>query len=136
MAKRLYELIIIIKQKCQANETEIQRKLGLTQAEFNAFLILKEEEQIGGCELAERMTLSPSRSSRVLNKLVRNKYIDSIQNTLDRRSLLLSLTEKGAETKKEIEKCLINCETRIFSSLSKTEADEVSRALNLLVKTL
>ena len=134
MAKHFYELILLIKQKCQQNENEIMDQLEISQAEFNAFLVLREQEEIQGNEMAERMNLSPSRSSRVINTMVKKKYIHSSINKKDRRSLNLILTKKGIEIKKRIDQCFINCETNVLSKLSSTEAEKMLKALNRLVE--
>jgi hypothetical protein len=72
MSRRFFELILAVKRKCQRNEEEIQEELGLSQAEFNALIVL-EEGRRSGCAF-ERMAVA-SRGSRVLDPLVTDGYV-------------------------------------------------------------
>ena len=71
MNRRLFELILAVKRRCQCNEEQIQEELGLTASQFHGLIVLDAGGEVAGCEFARRMGLSPSRGSRVLNKIGR-----------------------------------------------------------------
>ncbi|NQT25374.1 MarR family transcriptional regulator [candidate division KSB1 bacterium] len=136
MSMQLFELILAIKRKCQSSEYQIQKDLGLSPAIFGALLVLQPDETILVNELAERMALSPSRSSRVLTKLMEKKYVNAKFKPDDRRSVEIILTASGKKTKSAIIKRMQECETRICSNLEDCQIDEIKSSLELLLKAL
>jgi len=136
MGRRLFELILAVKRKCQGNEEQIQAELGLSQAHFNGLIVLEEKQEITGSEFAERMALSPSRGSRVLNTLVLDGYVKTHSRPGDRRSIMVCLTPKGRRTKQRIVGRMQACENRISTSLDHKGLGRVMHALELLEATL
>jgi DNA-binding MarR family transcriptional regulator len=132
MSRRFFELILALKRKCQRNEEEIQEELGLSQAEFNALIVLDEGQEVSGSEFAERMALSPSRGSRVLNKLVADGYVRTLTGAADRRALVISLTPEGKQVRQRIIDRMKGCEDRICGSLDEASVEHVRHALALL----
>lgn len=136
MSRKLFELILSIKRKCVSNEEKIQNELNLSQAEFNGLLALNPEEPISGNTFADRLSLSPSRGSRVLNKLATKKYVQTTFIPTDRRSVSISLSSSGLEMKNQIEKRMEACESRICSAYNKRQVDDIKQALVLLEAVL
>ena len=136
MSRRFFELILALKRKCQKNEEEIQEELGLSQAEFNALIVLDDGQEVSGCEFAERMALSPSRGSRVLNKLVTDGYVKTAAGSADRRAIVISLTPKGRRAKQRIIDRMEACEQRICSDLDDQTVTQIKDALESLETVL
>lgn len=136
MSGRLFELILAVKRRCQGNEEQIQRELGLSQAEFNALIVLDSEQQVSGCEFAERMALSPSRGSRVLNRLVAGGYAHVLPGATDRRAIVISLTPRGGAIRQQIIGRMAACESRISARLDAASVAQVRHALELLETVL
>jgi len=136
MSKRLFELILGVKRKCQGSEERIQEDLGLSQAEFNALVVLDDQQEVSGCEFAERMALSPSRGSRVLNKLVTGGYAKALTGPSDRREIAISLTPEGRRAKQRIIGHMEACESRICAGLDRTSVEQIKHALELLEAVL
>jgi len=136
MSRRLFELILAVRRKCQGSEERIQRELGLSPAEFNALVVTEDGSEITGCEFAEQMALSPSRGSRVLNRLVTDGYVNTRLSPHDRRTILISLTPKGTATKHKILDYMKACESRICAGLDADQVSRVRDALRLLETAL
>ncbi|MHC4518582.1 MAG: MarR family winged helix-turn-helix transcriptional regulator [Planctomycetota bacterium] len=136
MSKRLFELILAVKRKCQGNEEQIQTELGLSQAEFNALIVLDGKQQMLGHDFAERMGLSPSRGSRVLNTLVTHGYASTQLSPDDRRASLISLTGGGKRMRTRLLDRMGACEKRIQDNLDKASRLRVAEALELLESVL
>ena len=133
---RLFELILHIKRKCQSNEDRIQSELNLTTGEFNGLLTLNANDEIPGIDFAERMSLSPSRGSRVLYKLTSKGFVHTESKPEDRRSVLIKLTPSGLRMKQQIEQRMEECENRICSAFSQKEVEEIKMALMMLNQAL
>jgi DNA-binding MarR family transcriptional regulator len=136
MSGRLFERILAVKRKCQKSEEQIQEELGLSQAEFNALIVLDDGQEVSGCAFAERMALSPSRGSRVLDKLVTAGYVKALTGPRDRRAIVISLTPKGRRAKQRIIDHMEACERRIRDGLDDKSVGQVKRALELLEAVL
>jgi DNA-binding MarR family transcriptional regulator len=136
MSRRFFELILALKRKCQRNEEEIQEQLGLSQAEFNALIVLDEGQEVSGCAFAERMALSPSRGSRVLELLVTDGYVKAAPGSADRRAIVISLTPKGKRVKERIVDHMEACERRISSDLDDRTVSRIKDALESLETVL
>jgi DNA-binding MarR family transcriptional regulator len=136
MSRRFFELILALKRKCQRNEEEIQEELGLSQAEFNALVVLDEGQEVSGCAFAERMALSPSRGSRVLDKLVTDGYAKTAARSVDRRAIVISLTPKGRQARQQILDRMEACERRICSDLDDRTVSQIKHALESLETVL
>ncbi len=134
--KNLFELILSIKRKCQANEDRIQHETGISQAEFNGLLVLNPDESVPGAVFAQRMGLSPSRGSRVLTKLMNSGYVNSEFKPDDRRSVSIRLTPDGIKMKNRIFNRMQECETRICSGIDECKIDQIREALELLEQAL
>ncbi|MBN1360584.1 MAG: MarR family transcriptional regulator [Sedimentisphaerales bacterium] len=136
MSRCLFELILAIKRKCLCNEEQIEVDLGLSAAEFHGLMALDNGQGMLGGQFAERMGLSPSRGSRVLNKLVTDGLVQVESRATDRRSILVSLTPKGARMKDRITEQMRDCEQRICGRLDSTHVDRVKGVLEWLEAAL
>ncbi|HSW00612.1 MAG TPA: MarR family transcriptional regulator [Sedimentisphaerales bacterium] len=136
MSRQLFELILAVRRKCQGNEGRIQRELGLSPAEFNALIVMVDGGEITGCEFADRMSLSFSRASRVLSKLVADGYLRTRPSPQDRRTIRASLTPKGKRTRQRMFEHMEVCESRICRGLDPEKLMQVRNALELLEAAL
>lgn len=136
MSRRLFELILTIKRKCQCNEEQIQEELGLTASQFHGLIVLDEKGEVAGCEFARRMGLSPSRGSRVLSGLVAGGLVVARDRPDDRRTMEILLTGRGKRMKKRIADRMKACEDRICGRLDDSGVRRIRGALELLETAL
>lgn len=132
MAERIFDIITNLKKKCLNKEESIQKEYLLSPAEYNGLLSIAPDEVYSCNQLSKKMGLSVSRSSRVLERLVKNGYLKGIKNKEDRRVLKVTLTEKGVSTRDKINKRLEECEKDIINKLQKPELYLLENALNKL----
>lgn len=130
MAEKIFDIITNLKNRCLDKEESIQREYLLSPAEYNALLILIPGEVFNCNELSKKMNLSVSRSSRILDKLVKNGYLREIKNKEDRRVLKVRLSDKGKEIRNKIKNRLDECEKDILSKLQKSELYLLEDTLN------
>ncbi len=136
MSRCLFEVILAVQRKCQSNEEQIQAQLGLSEAEFHGLLVLAGAREMPGCEFARRMGLSPSRASRVLDRLVSEGYATRRADARDRRTIQVSLTAKGKQAKRRAADLMKACEDRICGNLDKAAIEQVRQVLELLESVL
>jgi len=134
MEEKLIDLIIELKKDCMEDEKQIRTLCKVSLAEYKAILEIKTTEIITCNVLSEKMGLSISRGSRIIDSLVRKGYLLRMENPEDRRSFVLSLSSKGTEIKKQIEQERNNYEYRIRKNLSVREVKLIKEGLELITK--
>ena len=135
MEKKLVDLIIELKKDCLIDEKQIRALCNVSLAEYKAIMEIKITERIPCNVLSKKMGLSNSRGSRIIDGLVRKRYLLRVTNPEDRRSFVLSLSSKGVKIKDDIERERNNCEKRIRDKLSTKEFDLIKKGLELVTKT-
>lgn len=108
----------------------------LSPAEYNAISTLGRGEKVCGSDLSRRMSLSPSRASRVIDKLVRNGYLEREDDAADRRRCTISLADKGIKVKRKIEKIKRDCELKVTATLTDLEKEYLTRSLKKINEVL
>lgn len=134
MEKSLIDLIIELKKGCMEDEQQIRTLCHISLAEYKAVMEIDTTERITCNVLSKKMGLSPSRGSRIIDGLVRKKYLIRTPNSEDRRSFVLSLSPKGTKIKEQIEQERNNCERRIREKLSTEELELIKEGLELVIK--
>ena len=134
MEKNLVDLIIELKKGCMEDEKQIRTLCNVSLAEYKGIMEIGTTERITCNVLSEKMGLSVSRGSRIIDSLVRKRYLLRMTNPEDRRSFVLSLSSKGAEIKKQIEQERSNCEYRLRKNLSAREVELIKEGLELIAK--
>ncbi|MCK4766510.1 MAG: MarR family transcriptional regulator [Candidatus Aminicenantes bacterium] len=134
--ERLIDLIEQLKARCVDNESVIMAEADLSPAEYNGISALEPEEEVCGSTLSRKMNLSPSRASRVIDKLVRNGYFLRECDSEDRRRCTISLAEKGILVKRRIEEIKRECEDRVIQGLSTKERKYFTSSLKKINRIL
>lgn len=92
----LGSIIKRVSDQCTSREMEIAAHYCLTLSESRAVRCFKsQDEKIKMTELSNRMELAESRITRIIDCLVRKKYILRESSIEDRRVVYIGLTEKG-----------------------------------------
>ena len=129
----LIDLIFQLKGSCMNSEAEIISETGVSQAEYHGLEVLKPNERIGGLELAQKMNLSASRASRILENMVQNNLVIREIDKNDRRRCTIQLDQKGLDIKEKIKTQKMKCEEHIRQKLSDEEIQKATASLNKLL---
>ena len=136
MTERIIDLIVELKKKCALKEEDIQQEFDLSQAEYRGVVIVDVGEKITCTDFSHRMNLSPSRGSRIIEKMIEKGFINYDNVPGDRRTHVISLTGKGKRVKSKIDQKKDECERAIREHYSKTQVDELKKTLLLLLEAL
>jgi len=136
MSISILEHITKLKEKCMLTEEDFRKSADLSPAEYNALLNINIDETVKSHEFSEKMRLSPSRGSRVIDKLIKRDLIKSRKLRSDKRSVNLSLTEEGKALKEKLNRLRCNCDEKIKNHFSDDEIkqieDSIIKLLNIL----
>ena len=134
--KSLVDLIYRLKDSCRENELNIMTEAGLSPAEYNGIAAIEPSEMVCGSTISRKMNLSPSRASRVVEKMVKNGYLTRETDTGDRRKCNITLAEKGVKVKEQINKLRAECENHLKKNLSPQEIETFSNTIQKIVNVL
>ena len=129
-------LVYEMKKKCSDIDAQLMEHLHLTQSELLFFSSLDQCTGINSPELARNMGLSPSRISRVIEKLVVDGYLDRNIDKSDRRAITLCLTVNGKKIRSEIEKSRLECEAKLLQVLPDTDVEKFRDIISRMIKEL
>lgn len=136
MGSEILGLVFEMKKKCAAIDNQLMEQLHLSQSELLFFNSLDQCIGVSSPELAKNMDLSPSRISRVIEKLVVDGYLDRNTDKSDRRAITLCLTDEGKKVKAEIEKSRNECETRLLQALPDFEIEKFKEIIGKMIKEM
>jgi DNA-binding MarR family transcriptional regulator len=129
-------MIYQMKKKCATIDQKLMDELNLSQSELQFFSSLDNCMVINSNELGRTMDLSPSRVSRIVDKLVVNGYLDRTSDTNDRRAIVLCLTSKGKEIKDRIDQERLLCEKQVLKVLPDEEVMKFREIMSKIINTI
>lgn len=129
-------IVYQMKKKCAHIDQKLMDELGITQSELLFFSSLDECTAVNSNELSRTMGLSPSRISRVVDKLVISGYLDRNTDLSDRRAITLCLTDKGKKIKDKIDKERQFCENQVLKVLPNEEVEKFREIINKIIKAI
>ena len=94
-AKSLANLTFNLLIRCQVKEEWLATQRGLFQAEFKCLRIFGSDKSLTCKEIANRMNLSRSRITRVIDGLVKKGYVSRELDPTDRRNMKVTLSRRG-----------------------------------------
>ena len=120
-AERLANLTFNLLANCQEKEVRLALQHGLTQAEFRCLRLFGTEEYLNNRQIAERMHLSPSRLTRIIDGLVEKLYINRELNANDRRNMKVSLSDKGKILVRQLNKAYVDIHNEILHDIEEKQ---------------
>ncbi|MGD8538622.1 MAG: MarR family transcriptional regulator [Candidatus Aminicenantes bacterium] len=131
--EKLIDVFTELKKECAALEERIMKSLDLSEAEYKGLLCLSKDEKITCQEYSERMSLSVSRGSRVIDQLFEKGYLDRVDCSEDRRCKNVKLTRDGVMVRREIEKQRQECEQKLTADYSDQKITNLKNDLRRLI---
>ena len=136
MTSSIIEKITQLKEKCMLTEEQFRDCSNLSPSEYNAMMSIEEGESVKSNEFSLKMGLSPSRGSRVIEKLVKRGLIKSRKVRTDKRAIRLCLTEEGVTLRKELDGLKCHCDSKIHEEFSDEEIAVIEDSLDKLLSVL
>ncbi|HOR42901.1 MAG TPA: winged helix DNA-binding protein [Atribacterota bacterium] len=134
--KDIYDKIIKLKHFCLCHEYRLSSTCRISIAELKGVNVMEEGQLISCSDFSRRINISPSRGSRIIDNLVRKGLLSRSEKENDRRAIFLSLTEKGREIKKNIDREQQKFELLLASQLADEDMELIKKGLQLLEKIM
>ncbi len=129
----ILNLIVKLKLNKALDQEHLSMVCNLSVAEYRGLMAQKNGEEMTCQKMAKVMDLSPSRSSRVIDNLVRKGYVIRKTSSYDRRSVAITLSNKGRGVKKKIIKNQKELEQNIQNNFSDEEISMIKNSLKMLL---
>jgi len=135
-ASRLANLTFSLLANCQEKEVHLAELHGLTQAEFRCLRLFGSDESLNNKTIAERMNLSPSRLTRIIDGLVKKRYIRRNIDSNDRRNMKVNLSTKGKALVQQLNKAYVDIHEEILLDIDSSQHEQLIVAMTHLLEAL
>jgi DNA-binding MarR family transcriptional regulator len=135
-AHQLAELTFKLLQNCQEKEVRLAESYNLTQSEFRCLRNFVTEKVYNNKAVAEKMNLSPSRLTRVIDALVSKGFLKRKIDSDDRRNMIITLTAKGEAITKKLNDAYIQIHQEILNGIDQKQHKPVVSAMEHLLIAL
>jgi MarR family transcriptional regulator, organic hydroperoxide resistance regulator len=105
---------------------------GVTMSQCSTILAVGKKGKMTMNELSEWMSLATSTMTRIVDNLVRDGYIERIQDEQDRRVVCVSLTRKGMELFEGLKRVYHEYHRRIVENIPADRLHKVVECLTIL----
>jgi DNA-binding MarR family transcriptional regulator len=136
VANALAELTFKLLAGCHEKEEKLAKVYGLTQAEFRCLRQIHENENINNKEIAERMNLSASRLTRIIDGLVQKEYVIREIEPNDRRNMRVFLSAKGTHLVQNLNLAYIHIHEEILKNIDMDQHQPLIVAMKQLLSAL
>lgn len=135
-AERLANLTFSLLANCQEKEVRLAEVHGLTQAEFRCLRLFGTDESVNNKQIAKRMSLSPSRLTRIIDGLVNKEYINREIDPNDRRNMRVTLSKKGKLLVLQLNKAYVGIHNEILQDIDRSQHVPLITAMQHLLVAL
>jgi DNA-binding MarR family transcriptional regulator len=118
-ASKLAELTFQLLADCQHKEEKIAKQLKITVSEFRCIRVFRGEKHLPIKHLVERINLSGSRLTRILESLEEHGFVTRSIDPTDRRSITVTLTKKGVTLSETLESRYLQIHEEILEGIPK-----------------
>ena len=132
----IFDLIFQLEKKYQQEKDSFIQSINISQAEYNLFICLKNCEHFNSYSIADKMNLSLSRVSRIIDKMVKNNYLTRQTNKKDRRAIDIEITEKGEVITEKISDFILSKSSEIENKLNISDINDIKINLSKLINIL
>lgn len=132
----LFDLIYQLRYCCTDQDEQIRATTELSPAEYRGLNSIEANSTMSASQFAKQTNLSPSRSSRVIEKMEKAGYIATEQSQEDRRSIVIRLTNLGVEMKESIALQTQKCHKKIDDNLNASERIALAEGIQKLLTCL
>lgn len=135
-AEKLASLTFSLLANCQEKEIRLAEAHKLTQAEFRCLRLFGAEESVNNKQIAERMNLSPSRLTRIIDGLVQKEYVLREIDPSDRRNMRVFLSKRGMALVQQLNNAYLNIHKEILQDIDETQHRPLITAMTHLLSAL
>ncbi len=124
----------IVSKICEKQIMEESASIALSDNQFYILKILSNESPFNLSNLANILLISNAAVGKMIDKLVRSKLVSRRYSKKDRRTAVVSITQKGKEIVKKYNNLIIEKQTENFEKFSTDDKESFKNYLKLFVR--
>lgn len=106
---------------------------GFTTSQCYALLEIYKSGNLTMNEISEKMNLNTSTMTRILDNLVRDRFVQRNRDESDRRIVIISLTERGREMAMRLGNTVNDYYKRIIANIPEGQLENILNSVNVLL---
>lgn len=130
------ELTFKLLTNCQQKEERLAKQFKVSVPEFRTLRLFRGDKHLQIKELIRRVGLSGSRLTRILDGLERSGFVVRSIDPDDRRSIIVTLSEKGESLAQDLEQRYIDIHKEILEGIPQEMHDTVLISLSNMLNSL
>jgi DNA-binding MarR family transcriptional regulator len=131
-AEHLADLTFNLLARCQEKEAWLAKEHGLFQAEFKCIRLFGSNESLNNTQISDRMKLSPSRLTRIIDTLVQKGYMKREIDQYDRRNMRVFLSRRGKLLTNKLNKAFVDIHYNILQDIDVSQHEPLITAMEHL----
>jgi DNA-binding MarR family transcriptional regulator len=131
-AEHLADLTFNLLARCQEKEAWLAKEHGLFQAEFKCLRLFGSNESLNNTQISDRMKLSPSRLTRIIDTLVQKGYMKREIDQHDRRNMRVFLSRRGKLLTNKLNKAFVDIHYNILQDIDVSQHEPLITAMEHL----
>lgn len=125
----MIQKLVRVFQLCERDQIKIH---GFTTSQCYAMLELYKSGSLTMNELSEKMNLNSSTMTRILDNLVRDKYVLREKDESDRRIVVVGLSYSGRKAAKDLDTAVKEYYKKIIANIPEEQIEHVFKAVCIL----
>ena len=134
--EELFSTMIQLGKLMSQNTQETREQKMATMLQFSALHFLSENPEVAMSELGEKLKLSKSSATQLIERLVKAGLVKREEDREDRRIMRLTITNKGKRQGEILKEKIITRMGKIFSKIPENDIKELIRIHHNLINTL
>lgn len=119
-----------IRNQIKLRAMHLEQKNGITHSQWFVLMIIDHYKNMSIKEISEKLEMSPSAATQLVNGLVKNGYVTRREDSKDRRLVKLELSQKSRKHLSSTKERRISEMSGLFDSLTDNELKEYLRLHN------
>lgn len=135
-AERLADLTLGLLACCQAKQEEIADRANLSVSEFKCLRAFRRDTEMSVKDIAHRMNLTSSRLTRIIDGLVKKRFVTRHIDPDDRRIINVRLTKQGEAIAKKVTSDCVHIYEQVLGIVNAREHDRIIESIGELADAL
>ncbi|MBE0643734.1 MAG: MarR family transcriptional regulator [Bacteroidetes bacterium] len=135
-AERLADLTLGLVGCCQTKQEEIAERAHLSLSEFKCLRAFRHDTEMSVKDIAHRMSLTSSRLTRIIDGLVKKRYVTRHIDPNDRRIVNVRLTKQGEIVARKVTNDCTHVYEQVLGILQQKDHDRIINAINELADVM
>ena len=135
-AERLADLTLGLVGCCQSKQEEIAERANLSLSEFKCLRAFRRDTEMSVKDIAHRMNLTSSRLTRIIDGLVKKRFVTRHIDPDDRRIINVRLTKQGESVARKVSNDCTHVYEQVLGILQLKDHDRIIQAVNELADVM